>query len=159
MMPSNVGCFATSGEPDTPLICVDRRHSHSKDELTFCTFGVPNGECHMSRRSVPVEDIQCPPFLTGRFVRVENTASDGPIVLCEVEIWGQSLSPTQPVSQSCRSDIDRDHSVGVADLLLVLAAFGGRDACGQAEDIAGEDCVINVSDVLVVLSDFGQLGC
>jgi hypothetical protein len=114
----------------------------------------------MSRRSVPVEEIRCPPSLTGRFVRVENTVGDGPIVLCEVEIWGQPLVAPQPAAgRPCRSDINRDHSVGVADLLLVLAAFGGRDACGQAEDIAGEDCVVNVSDVLAVLSDFGQSGC
>ena len=56
------------------------------------------------------------------------------------------------VENPCVGDANGDGAVDVADLLLILAAFGGSE-CGRT-DLDG-DCDTDVRDVLTCLSDFG----
>ena len=59
----------------------------------------------------------------------------------------------------CRGDVNGDGATGVADLLLILAAFGGQcvlPATSMAEDLTA-DCTVSVADILVALGAFGEV--
>ena len=111
-------------------------------------------------RSQPTEVSACPAHAVGRFVTVSNAGSNGPVVLCEVEVWGRlaaggsgaGVPHPLHVEDACAGDANGDAAVDVADLLLILAAFGGSE-CGRT-DLDG-DCDTDVRDVLTCLSDFG----
>jgi hypothetical protein len=61
-----------------------------------------------------------------------------------------TLNGFQLVSLQCLGDLDDDHVVGVADLLVLLAAWGT-----PAADIDG-DGVTAVGDVLTLLASWGD---
>ena len=85
-----------------------------------------------------------------------NRSSDGPATVVAAATAG------------CEADVDHDGRVDVADLLLVLGAFGlhaeraADGACGAnagdglLEDI-NEDCAVGVADLLLVLAAFGAV--
>jgi hypothetical protein len=62
----------------------------------------------------------------------------------------------QGLLRRCPQDLDADASVGFADLLEVLAAWGSYDPCPPfiAPDI-DRDCTIGFSDVLALLGAWG----
>lgn len=58
--------------------------------------------------------------------------------------------------------------IGVADLLLILGAFGANGVCGgpagqaAANVVACDvnaDCQVGVADILLTLGAFGMTGC
>lgn len=57
-------------------------------------------------------------------------------------------------TSGCAADLDGDGLVGVADVLIVLGAFGCTGTCPGDLDTNG---VVGISDILAVLSGFGQL--
>ena len=72
------------------------------------------------------------------------------------DIWGLAASffnrGVVHVETTCAcSDIDGDGTVGVADLLAVLAAWGHLGGVG---DVTG-DGLVDVADLLTVLADWG----
>ena len=77
---------------------------------------------------------------------------------CDDVAQGDAGSSSAPGGAACEGDIDRDGRVDVADVLLLLAAFGTAEACGPPalpEDLDG-DCVVAVADILIALSGFGR---
>lgn len=67
----------------------------------------------------------------------------------QVAISGLQCDP----APACPSDFNGDGTVDVADLLILLAAWGACDGCG--EDLNG-DGVVDVADMLILLSDWGS---
>ena len=65
---------------------------------------------------------------------------------CDGEISGDELTP-------CPADINADGQITVADVLLILSAFGWEMDCNG--DVDGDDAV-TVADILGVLAAFGQ---
>ena len=61
-----------------------------------------------------------------------------------------------PILPDCPADLDGDGTVGVADLLLLLAAWGPYEPCPpfEPEDI-DQDCDVGFSDLLVLLAAWG----
>jgi hypothetical protein len=55
---------------------------------------------------------------------------------------------------SCPGDFDNNGVVNVADLLLLISAFGCTSSCNSLFDVAPNG-VINTSDLLVFVSAFG----
>lgn len=51
-------------------------------------------------------------------------------------------------------DIDRDHRVGVADLMSLLASWGPCAACGACNADLDGDCGVGLTDLLVVLANW-----
>lgn len=74
------------------------------------------------------------------------------VILCVATAAAQDLP-------ACASDMNRDGEVSVADILLVLASFGSRDAFLLAQGDVNADGRVNVSDILLVLSSFGTTEC
>ena len=64
------------------------------------------------------------------------------------------------MSESCRADVNSDGRVTVADLLLIMGAYGQRNLCDvgigdrAAMDVT-RDCAVTVADLLAALSAFG----
>jgi hypothetical protein len=74
------------------------------------------------------------------------------------------VSGTVPVA-GCAADVNSSGDVGVADLLLILGAYGYAGVCGGtaaptvvACDV-NADCEVGVADILLTLSSFGINGC
>jgi hypothetical protein len=71
---------------------------------------------------------------------------------------GQSgVAIMTPVTSAIPGDLNGDGSVGVADLLILLAAWGPCDDCGPVEcpaDLNG-DCTVGVADLLILLANWG----
>ena len=59
--------------------------------------------------------------------------------------------------QTCAADIDRDETVGVGDLLDLLAAWGSYEPCPPAiaQDL-DHDCQVGVGDLLALLGTWGS---
>lgn len=58
------------------------------------------------------------------------------------------------LSTCAASDINRDRSVGIADLLLLLSAFGRTQAGGEILEDVTRDGVVDVTDLLQLLSNY-----
>ena len=52
-------------------------------------------------------------------------------------------------------DLDGDGSVGTSDLLILLAAWGPCDDCGNCPADLDGDCSVGTSDLLILLSNWG----
>jgi hypothetical protein len=82
--------------------------------------------------------------------------------LTELEIFGCAdclgEPPTADETGDCPMDINGDDSTGIADLLLVLSAFGMNN-CDLSQYDYDSDCQIGVVDLLAVLANFGCSGC
>jgi hypothetical protein len=72
---------------------------------------------------------------------------------------------TSEVSEACRADVNLDGQVSVADLLLVLGAYGVSGLCNVGLDAQMEaaaatdlnqDCAVTVADLLLALTAFGM---
>ena len=73
--------------------------------------------------------------------------------------------PTRYQSDCTSADVNSDGRVAVADLLMILSAFGQSWDCGDpgaavaavaaAADV-NDDCEVAVADILMALSQFGQ---
>ncbi len=55
----------------------------------------------------------------------------------------------------CPGDIDGDGSVGVSDLLILLASWGLCPDCGDCPADIDGDCTVGVSDLLILLGNWG----
>ena len=58
--------------------------------------------------------------------------------------------------EGCEADLNQSGTVGVDDLLMLLAEFGCTGNCPV--DVDG-DGVTGVTDILLLLSSFGVVGC
>ncbi|MCZ6444589.1 MAG: hypothetical protein O6758_00230, partial [Planctomycetota bacterium] len=52
-------------------------------------------------------------------------------------------------------DIDGDGSVGISDLLIMLADWGPCADCNDCPADLDDDCVVGVSDLLILLENWG----
>lgn len=71
-------------------------------------------------------------------------------------------STTRNLNDPCMGDVNRDRRVNVADLLLVLGAYGSN-SCGASAPLGSAaadmnaDCSVNVADLLLCLGVFGHV--
>lgn len=66
-----------------------------------------------------------------------------------------NIDPDEENNSTCTGDINNDQAVNAEDLLLILSAYGCSFNCGAADlDGCG---IVGISDLLVLLSGFGNL--
>ena len=131
-------------------------------------MGFEAGAAHVFRRDPPVE------LASGRWREVakltasnggagdffgRSVATSGTIALIGAPRWSEvpgrsyvfNLSPTP-------GDLDCDGTVGVADLLLLLAAWGPCADCDTPLECLADlndDCTVGVSDLVILLVNWG----
>ena len=52
-------------------------------------------------------------------------------------------------------DIDGDGSVGISDLLILLASWGPGADCDDCPADLDDDCTVGISDLLILLANWG----
>jgi hypothetical protein len=76
-------------------------------------------------------------------------------VYAELHCWNTcSLCGSLEPEGDCLGDLDSDASIGVNDVLLLLADFGCATNCDSDLDNNG---VVAVTDVLLMLGAFGDI--
>ena len=68
---------------------------------------------------------------------------------------GDSDIYTNVISFPSSADLDGDGSVGVSDLLILLAEWGPCTDCGDCSADLDDDCTVGVSDLLFLLANWG----
>ncbi len=67
----------------------------------------------------------------------------------------ESIVVWDPQSPNIPGDLDGDGSVGVADLLILLASWGPCDDCDDCPADLDGNCTVGVSDLLILLANWG----
>ena len=52
-------------------------------------------------------------------------------------------------------DLDGDGTVGISDLLILLASWGSCDECDNCPADLNDDCTVGVADLLILLANWG----
>ena len=72
--------------------------------------------------------------------------------MIEAGVDGVSVVSVACVDEACQGDINQDGTVGVEDLLAVIADWNCSSGCSA--DING-DLLVNVADLLLVIGGWG----
>lgn len=78
--------------------------------------------------------------------------------VCEAGLGGVFIG-CEPCSQCCLCDLNRDQTVDLADLLMVIGDWGPCGPCPPAGDCTSDidnDCAVGVPDLLAAISAWGE---
>ncbi len=100
-------------------------------------------------------------FRTGshpRKLAIGDLNGDGALDVATPNSGGDNVSILFNRSNDCSptpGDLDGDGSVGVADLLILLANWGPCKECDNCEADLDGNCTVGVADLLILLSNWG----
>ena len=93
----------------------------------------------------------CPELQLGSCCLDDETCIRLPAILCS-GTWGGAGSFCNDACITCEGDIDGSGTVGVEDLLVVIASWGSCGGC--TGDLTG-DGVVGVEDLLIIIANWG----
>lgn len=96
--------------------------------------------------------ISCPGLQLGGCCLDDETCIRLPAILCS-DTWGGGGSTCFDSCIACEGDIDGSGTVGVEDLLVVIASWGPCGGC--TGDLTGDD-VVGVEDLLIIIANWGS---
>lgn len=94
----------------------------------------------------------------GTAVALTGDATGGLIGAIRTQVNGMEWVGSAHVfdlATPCLGDIDGDGSVGVPDLLILLANWGPCADCDDCPGDLNDDCTVGVADLLILLSNWG----
>ena len=74
---------------------------------------------------------------------------------CDIFDGTSSDENNNGIPDECDADLDGSGSVGVGDLLILLANWGPCGDCADCPDDLSGDCSVGVSDLLILLANWG----
>ena len=69
--------------------------------------------------------------------------------------WEAAVAWRLPEPRAILGDIDGDGTVGLSDLLILLADWGPCDDCDDCPSDLDDDCTVGLSDLLILLANWG----
>ena len=84
----------------------------------------------------------------GSFTMIGDIVSTGGVRPESIVVW-------DPQSPNTPGDLDGDGSVGVADLLILLANWGPCADCDNCPADIDGDCIVSIADLLILLANWG----